>query len=86
MRRVDSLVRELALPDDVPLFVKIDVEGAELEVVESVLTLKNPLKLSIAAYHYPDEARYLINVLNRNGLKSDILYYGSEVYVYAKRS
>ena len=86
VRRIDTLVRELNIPDDAPLFVKVDVEGAELNVIRSALALKNPLKFSIAAYHYPNEVMDLIKILKENTFKADILRYGPDVYVYARKS
>ena len=77
---LDRLVNELRL--DKVSFIKIDVEGAELDVLkgsEKVLRANNELFLAIAAYHYPQEAYEVARYLHACGLR----VFSDGIYVYA---
>ena len=77
---LDRLIDELRL--NKVTFVKIDVEGAELDVLkgsERVLTGNDRLFLAIAAYHYPEEALEVAEYLRTRGFK----VFTNGEYVYA---
>ena len=62
-------------------FIKIDVEGAELDVLkgsERILT-DNDLFLAIAAYHYPKEIIEIAKFLQARGMK----VFSDGAYIYA---
>jgi len=83
VRRLDSVLREYVDEDD-ELFIKVDVEGSELNVLRG-FSLRNPAKFSIAAYHYPEEYRLVYKYLRKIGFKTMVKYWGGEPYVYAWR-
>lgn len=83
VRRLDSVLREYVDEDD-ELFIKVDVEGAELNVLRG-FSLRNPVKFSIAAYHYPEEYRLIYKYLRKMGFTAVVKYWGGEPYVYAWR-
>ncbi len=67
---LDRLIDELRL--NKVTFVKIDVEGAELDVLKGsqrVLTENDRLFLVIATYHYPGEALEVAKYLQTRGFK-----------------
>jgi len=77
---LDRLIDELKV--DKVTFVKIDVEGAELDVLKGsqrVLTENDSLFLAIAAYHYPEEALEVAEYLRTRGFK----VFTNGEYVYA---
>jgi len=76
---LDNVVRELSLSR--VDFIKIDAEGAELEILKGAKeTLKtNGLKLSIAVYHTPSEAKDVSEFLKARGFMVVCL----DGYVYA---
>ncbi|MCR8487462.1 MAG: FkbM family methyltransferase [Crenarchaeota archaeon] len=77
---LDRLIDELKI--DKVTFVKIDVEGAELDVLKGsqrVLTENDSLFLAIAAYHYPEEALEVAEYLRTRGFK----VFTNGEYVYA---
>lgn len=85
---VDELVSELKLPG--VDFIKLDAEGAELEVLQGAekTLAKNKLKLSIASYHALPNGRpevpLLISFLERRGYEITKAR-GLREYVYAKK-
>jgi len=77
---LDRLIDELRL--NKVTFVKIDVEGAELDVLKGsqrVLTENDRLFLAIAAYHYPGEALEVAEYLQTKGFK----VFTNGEYIYA---
>jgi len=77
---LDRLIDELRL--NKVTFVKIDVEGAELDVLkgsERVLTENDCLFLAIATYHYPEEVFEVAKYLLMKGFK----VFTNGEYVYA---
>jgi FkbM family methyltransferase len=84
VRRLDSVLREHVDKSD-ELFVKVDVEGAELNVLKG-FTLGNSVKFSIAAYHYPEEYRQIYEYLRKMGFVAMVKYWEEGPYVYAWRS
>jgi len=85
--KLDSLVKELGL--EKVDFIKIDVEGAELNVLEGALeTLRsfNPF-LSIAAYHYKDEYIEIYRFLKKIGYRCIYArsFYYPETIIYCLR-
>lgn len=57
---------------DIPDFIKIDVEGAERELLEGcveILTNKKPIKIAIAAYHRHDDEKVLASELIKHDFK-----------------
>jgi FkbM family methyltransferase len=66
-KRLDSLISEwnIAQID----FLKVDVEGAELEVLQSLGTEIDKVSyLSIAAYHYGGESKIITKFLQQRGM------------------
>jgi FkbM family methyltransferase len=84
VRRLDSVLREHVDKSD-ELFVKVDVEGAELNVLKG-FTIGNSVKFSIAAYHYPEEYRQIYEYLRKMGFVAMVKYWEEGPYVYAWRS
>jgi FkbM family methyltransferase len=84
-RTLDSVLREVGVDEDDELFIKVDVEGAELNVLKG-FSLGNPVKFSIAAYHYPEEYRLIYEYLRKMGFIAVVKHWGREPYVYAWRS
>jgi len=68
---LDNLIKQFKLEE--PLFIKIDVEGAELDVLRGAKKILSNdyacVKLAIASYHTPDEAFKLSNYLINFGFK-----------------
>ena len=78
-------------PDEV-YFFKLDVEGAEREILESSQDFlrENKIKMSCCSYHRQDDAKYLTRLLQGLGYKtaySDgwMLPYGSNKFPYFRR-
>ena len=63
VRRLDAVIEDVG-PDRIDL-IKIDVEGAELDVLKGAVGIlrKFTPRLTIAAYHYPTEAQQLIQFI-----------------------
>lgn len=66
--------------------VKIDAEGAELEILkggEKTIRDNPGIKFIIAAYHYPDEAREVVEFLREKKIKAKIIkdYSGKSIVV-----
>ena len=76
---LDNLIDEIGLSK--VNFIKIDVEGAELDVLKgSERTLaNNDLFLAIAAYHYPEEIFEVAKFLRARGMK----VFSDGAYIYA---
>ena len=65
---IDSIMNKLQIEH--VNFVKIDVEGAELEVLEGIQrTLKNCDMPSIEVSHYPSQAEQVSTWLKKRGFK-----------------
>lgn len=84
-RTLDSIISELGI-GKIDL-IKVDVEGGEFEVLTgsvNVLSGKDGLRVSVASYHYPDEAREMIKFLLSRGFEVSWNYYfdGLSPYVY----
>ena len=87
---LDRLVRELHL--STVSFIKMDVEGAAVEILkggQETLSKSKP-RIACAAYHTPDEARLVADLLRRHGysveVKGVMHSYTNvpEEYVYAR--
>lgn len=79
---LDNVIRKLNL--ERVDFIKIDVEGAELEILkggEEILKQRS-LKLSIAAYHFPSEIPRVKEFLKMRGF----IIWTSKPYLYAIRT
>lgn len=79
---LDSLLDKLGVSR--VTFIKIDVEGSELEVLkgsEKVLTVNKQLFLAIAAYHYPEVLPEVVSFLQARGFK--VFSNSNRAYVYA---
>jgi FkbM family methyltransferase len=64
--------------------IKIDAEGAELLILKgSKDTLNKTDRLVIAAYHFKDESRQVMNFLHRNGFYCNKLIVDGDPHVYA---
>lgn len=83
VKKLDSILNN-RINDSDELFVKIDVEGAELNVLRG-FSLSNPIKFSITAYHYPDEYRLVYRYLRERGFNVVVKWWGEEPYVYTWR-
>jgi len=70
--RLDTVVNELGL-EKLDL-IKIDAEGAELKILKGALNTirKYGPRLTIAAYHMPDEAERIAKWLKKNSLPYNI--------------
>lgn len=82
-RTLDSILEELGIKE--VNFMKIDVEGLELEVLrgaEKTLTHSKRIAVSVASYHYPTEAKEIINFLRSKGFQIRVLQSRGETYVY----
>lgn len=82
---LDNLVEELRLPQ--VDFIKIDIEGAELQALEGARgVLKNNVKLAIASYHpLPNgqpELPLIVAFLESVGYQTRVL----DKYVYAEKT
>lgn len=83
VRTLDTIIKELELKKID--FIKIDAEGAELEILKGAEnTLKITSSLSIASYHYPKEAEKLREFL-QDRFDVEIKNDGGSLYVYARR-
>lgn len=67
---IDTILSEIST-SNVSIFVKIDIEGAEIEALKGSETLlkRDKIKLAIAAYHYKDEYLEVIEFLKKRGFK-----------------
>jgi FkbM family methyltransferase len=77
---VDALMRKLRI-DSLDV-MKIDVEGAEIQVLKGsnqMLREGRIHRIAIAAYHYPDECREVVDFLTAFHYKVDV----DRSYVYA---
>ena len=82
-RTLDSIVKELGIKR--VNFIKIDVEGSEMEVLfgaRETLKRNNPV-ISVAAYHTPTEIQEVTKYLQGKGYQ--VLIYESE-YIYGFKS
>lgn len=84
--RLDEVLRDSV--DDV-FFLKLDVEGAEREILESSrdFLTRNRVKMSCCAYHRQDDGRYLTRLLKDIGFKTQysegwMLPYGSRTFPF----
>jgi len=77
---LDDLLVKLGLSDKVT-FIKIDVEGAELEVLQGAdkILKKGNICVAVAAYHYPSEYLDVARYLKGKGFK----VFSDGSYVYA---
>ena len=73
-------------------FLKMDVEGAEREILESSerFLTHNRVKMSCCAYHRQDDGRYLTNLLKQIGFTTEysegwMLPYGSRTFPFFRR-
>lgn len=64
--RLDDVIRS---HDDEVYFIKMDIEGAEREVIESSreFLMSHRVKISCCAYHRPSDGRYLTKLLRKMG-------------------
>jgi len=70
LRTLDSVVEELGIKK--VSFIKVDVEGAELDVLKGMSnTLRNSrkLKVAVATYHLPGETKMVRDFLRSRGFK-----------------
>ncbi len=82
-KTLDQVVDELELSK--VNFIKIDVEGAELDVLKGATkTLKeNNVFLAIAAHHTPESVREVFRYLQEKGFRVFSLFLPPFQYVYA---
>jgi len=83
VKTLDTIRKELKLKKiDI---IKIDTEGSELDILKGAKeTLKVTSFLSIASYHYPNEAEKLKEFL-QDKFNVEIKKDGNAPYVYARR-
>jgi FkbM family methyltransferase len=79
VKTLDRLIDEIGL--NKVNFIKIDCEGAELDVLEGAerILSNNDLFLTIAAYHYPGEIFEIAKFLSAKGMR----VFSNGAYVYA---
>jgi hypothetical protein len=87
--RLDEVLQNSA--DDV-YFLKLDVEGAEREILESSRSflMSNKVKISCCSYHRQDDCRYLTRLLKSFGFKTEysegwMLPYGSRTFPFFRK-
>lgn len=88
--KVDEYTTTLqeAIPDGKVDFIKMDIEGSEVEALEAAepLLQKNNVKCSICTYHNYDDADRLEEILRRNGYHTSfsnghmIFYIDKEIF------
>lgn len=82
VRTLDSLLQELEIRSI--NFMKIDVEGAELEVLRGAsrtLSESGDVCVVVASYHYPGEERDVVRFLSSRGFRCKTYIVRGEVYV-----
>ncbi len=66
-------------------YLKINAEGAELNILKRLSCWEKVSKVAIAAHHYAEEAEEIQNFLRRVGFKTLIVHLKNNTLVYAKR-
>jgi FkbM family methyltransferase len=88
MTTLDSIMKEEGV-DHIAL-LKIDIEGTELELLQGAESiLEKTQDVSIAAYHFPDEAEIIADMLKKAGFMTNIKVagpYADTRFVYGKRT
>jgi hypothetical protein len=81
--RIDDIV----LPDEVPVFLKIDVEGAEKQLIEgcrNLLANQRKIKVAIATYHQQNDGKEFSDLFNELGFNLGFSA-GFMLFFYDKR-
>lgn len=71
LRTLDSMIEEIGVKK--VSFIKIDAEGVELDILKGAnnTLLKNiKMKVAIASYHLPEEAKKINDFLRKKGFKN----------------
>ena len=85
LRTLDSIIQELGIKR--VNFIKIDAEGAELDILKganNTLLNNTKMKVAIASYHLPEEARTIRDLLMSKGFK--IFKYSKGILHGAKKT
>ena len=68
----NTTIDDVILPGETPLFLKIDVEGAEsrlLKGCERIILNQKPIKIAICTYHKQDDEQEFSSLLNQKGFE-----------------
>jgi FkbM family methyltransferase len=80
--RLDCLIEDLTSADSVS-FIKLDIEGAELEAILGAKKLLcHTESIAVAAYHYKDEAVEVARFLSQCCLWKEVYLSKHKTYVY----
>jgi len=87
VRRLEDALNELKWQTKPINFIKIDVEGYELQALQGLgCYLKKIRHFAVASYHYEGEEKVIHNFLVSNGFSAEISLYYRWFYVYARRN
>jgi hypothetical protein len=68
----NTTIDDFILPGETPMFLKIDVEGAESRLLSGckrIISEQNPLKVAICTYHKQDDEQKFSSLLTQNKFK-----------------
>ena len=67
----NTTIDDVILPGKIPLFLKIDVEGAESRLLKGckrIISEQKPLKVAICTYHKQNDEKEFYDLLVKNGM------------------
>lgn len=81
--KIKSVNLDTYFKDKVVDFIKIDVEGAELQVIQGGINTLKKCKMAIIECHFDEDWKQIVDLLNENGLNfkyivnDEDIFYGS---------